>query len=168
MTIHIAKGLEFPYVFLTNFNDGILPNHRSLEEGKKRALEEERRLAYVAVTRAEKEFYMTESEGLTSRGIMKYPSRFIFEIKEHLFDREGLLEEDFINESLDYIERSNENIMDERIIEEFQINQDVIHPIFGVGRIKSVDQRKRVYQIKFQNLNEVKSIRFDFKGLKIS
>ena len=72
MTIHTAKGLEFPYVFLCGFTDGVLPSYMSMKE---RRLEEERRLTYVAITRAEKAFYMTESEGYNFQtGMNKYPS----------------------------------------------------------------------------------------------
>ena len=60
MTIHTAKGLEFPYVFLCGFSDGVLPSYMSMKEKR---LEEERRLTYVAITSAEKAVYMTESEG---------------------------------------------------------------------------------------------------------
>ena len=82
MTIHVAKGLEFPYVFVCGLSEYIFPNTRSLEERKERALEEERRLAYVAMTRAMKELYLTESEGITRNGLKKYPSRFLFEMKK--------------------------------------------------------------------------------------
>ena len=59
MTAHTAKGLEFPVVFVVRFNDGVFPNNRALIEGGFKALEEERRLAYVALTRAEQRLYLT-------------------------------------------------------------------------------------------------------------
>ena len=59
MTVHIAKGLEFPIVFLVRFNSGVFPNQRALEEGAYLALEEERRLAYVGMTRAKERLYFT-------------------------------------------------------------------------------------------------------------
>ncbi|HHT67403.1 MAG TPA: UvrD-helicase domain-containing protein [Erysipelotrichaceae bacterium] len=59
MTIHTAKGLEFPVVFLVRLNQGVLPNNRALIEGGYSALEEERRLAYVAMTRAKRKLYLT-------------------------------------------------------------------------------------------------------------
>ncbi|WP_149207802.1 3'-5' exonuclease [Flavobacterium johnsoniae] len=92
MTIHISKGLEFPYVFLCGFTEGVLPSALSIKERRKRAIEEERRLMYVAVTRAEKRFYMTDSEGFNfTTGLNKYPSRFLFEIKEEFYVRKGKL-----------------------------------------------------------------------------
>jgi len=78
MTIHAAKGLEFPTVFLTGCEEGILPHKRSVEE---LGLDEERRLAYVAITRAENWLYITRSKCRWMYGDMKntIPSRFLFE-----------------------------------------------------------------------------------------
>jgi DNA helicase-2/ATP-dependent DNA helicase PcrA len=63
MTIHQAKGLEFPFVFITGLSEGIFPNLRTIREWKKNGEEEERRLMYVALTRVEKALFLTESEG---------------------------------------------------------------------------------------------------------
>lgn len=78
MTMHAAKGLEFPVTFLTAMEDGILPHKMALEES---GPEEERRLAYVAMTRAMKYLYLTRAEKRFSRGDMKdtIPSRFLYE-----------------------------------------------------------------------------------------
>jgi len=81
MTIHQAKGLEFPYVFITGMTEGIFPSHRSIRERRKRGEEEERRLMYVGLTRGMKFVALTESEGHNySAGTSKYPSRFLEEI----------------------------------------------------------------------------------------
>ena len=94
MTVHQSKGLEFPYVFIVGLSDGIFPNARSIRERKKSALEEERRLMYVAATRAQKCFFMTESEGHNIQAQQeKLPSRFIAEIKRDLFVTEGEMDE---------------------------------------------------------------------------
>ncbi len=80
MTVHTAKGLEFDYVFIVNFSDGIFPNGRSVSESGFNGLEEERRLAYVAITRAKKELFITYNSGFSyvsnGRGT---PSRFLKE-----------------------------------------------------------------------------------------
>ena len=90
MTIHQAKGLEFPHVFITGLSEGIFPSMRTIREYKKNGEEEERRLMYVAVTRAEKGLYLTESEGYNqSTRMNKYPSRFLAEIKQTLLVSEG-------------------------------------------------------------------------------
>lgn len=74
MTIHTAKGLEFPVVFVVGLNEGIFPSSRIKNPAE---MEEERRLAYVAYTRAENNLILTDSEGRTFDGRFKYPSRFI-------------------------------------------------------------------------------------------
>ena len=82
MTVHAAKGLEFKTVLITGMSDGIFPSERSLEDGK-RGLEEERRLAYVAYTRAKKNLYLLENTGFNFiTQTAKQPSRFIKEIDE--------------------------------------------------------------------------------------
>lgn len=94
MTVHQSKGLEFPYVFIVGLSDGIFPNARSIRERKASALEEERRLMYVAATRAEKSLFMTESEGYNIQAQQeKLPSRFIAEIRRELFVTEGRMDE---------------------------------------------------------------------------
>ncbi|KPH97739.1 UvrD-like DNA helicase [Actinobacteria bacterium OK074] len=82
MTLHTAKGLEFPVVFLTGMEDGVFPHMRSL--GQTKELEEERRLAYVGITRARERLYLTRSSLRSAWGQPSYnpPSRFLEEIPE--------------------------------------------------------------------------------------
>ena len=90
MTLHIAKGLEFPVVFMVGMEDGIFPHYRSMTDTAE--LEEERRLAYVGITRAQKRLYLTHAWSRTLFGQTQYnpPSRFLQEMPEHLFEiREG-------------------------------------------------------------------------------
>jgi DNA helicase-2/ATP-dependent DNA helicase PcrA len=84
MTLHNAKGLEFPVVFITGMEDGVFPHMRSL--GEPAELEEERRLAYVGITRAMEELYLTRawSRNLWGGNNFNPPSRFLREIPEHL------------------------------------------------------------------------------------
>jgi DNA helicase-2/ATP-dependent DNA helicase PcrA len=86
MTLHIAKGLEFPVVFIVGMEDGIFPHFRSMTDAA--ALEEERRLAYVGITRAQQRLYLTHAWSRTLYGQTQYnpPSRFLGEMPEHLFD----------------------------------------------------------------------------------
>jgi len=86
MTLHIAKGLEFPVVFIVGMEDGIFPHFRSMTDAA--ALEEERRLAYVGITRAQQRLYLTHAWSRTLYGQTQYnpPSRFLKEMPEHLFD----------------------------------------------------------------------------------
>ncbi|TAK71300.1 MAG: DNA helicase PcrA [Actinomycetota bacterium] len=86
MTLHTAKGLEFPVVFLTGMEDGVFPHLRSL--GDARELEEERRLAYVGITRARERLYLSRAVVRASWGAPQYnpPSRFLDEIPAELLD----------------------------------------------------------------------------------
>ncbi len=86
MTLHTAKGLEFPAVFLTGLEDGIFPHMRTM--GDPRELEEERRLAYVGITRARQRLYLTRSVARAAWGAPQYypPSRFLEEVPAHLVD----------------------------------------------------------------------------------
>ena len=86
MTVHGAKGLEFPYVFVTGVEENIFPSFRSLEEGDM-AEEEERRLFYVAMTRAMTKLYLTFAQGRMLFGQLRFngPSRFIHEIPDKLY-----------------------------------------------------------------------------------
>ncbi|HET8976696.1 MAG TPA: UvrD-helicase domain-containing protein [Solirubrobacteraceae bacterium] len=87
MTLHNAKGLEYPIVFMIGCEEGVFPHSRALDEG---GLEEERRLCYVGITRAERDLYLTSARSRTVFGAHNYgvPSRFIGEIPPELTDRE--------------------------------------------------------------------------------
>lgn len=163
MTIHQSKGLEFKHVFLCGMSEGILPSFRSLKERKGRALEEERRLTYVAITRAMVGLYLTESEGFNYNTNNKYPSRFLFEIKEQLLVEEGEMNNELIEESKKYIENRSMPIGSEVSYNEGSF---VLHPVFGIGQIISVSNKTQEYSIKFENLEEEKPISMEFKHLK--
>ena len=136
MTIHQSKGLEFPFVFVCGLSEGIFPSHRTIRERKKRGEEEERRLMYVAVTRAEKGLFLTESEGYNfAMRSDKYPSRFLREIKDNLVEIEG----DLTKKQLDKLFKGTQELIDELEIEmsqpAFQIGDKVAHKYFGIGEI---------------------------------
>ena len=166
MTIHTSKGLEFPYVFLCGFTEGILPSAMSIQERKGRAIEEERRLTYVAITRAEKRFYMTESEGYNfNTGSNKYPSRFLFELNEAFYVRKGELNQEIINEAKESLKRESER--DNKTLEvEFFEGDFVKHPAWNKGRIVEVNKEKAEYMIEFFDINKIKPINFDYKYLE--
>jgi DNA helicase-2/ATP-dependent DNA helicase PcrA len=87
MTLHNAKGLEYPIVFILGMEDGVFPHSRALEEGN---VEEERRLCYVGITRAQRDLYLTYARQRTVFGARSYaiPSRFLAEIPAALTDRD--------------------------------------------------------------------------------
>jgi DNA helicase-2/ATP-dependent DNA helicase PcrA len=86
MTLHTAKGLEFPVVFMVGMEDGILPHQRSIDSGDREDMEEERRLAYVGITRARKRLYLVHAHkrGLWGTSEVQQPSRFLNEIPVEL------------------------------------------------------------------------------------
>jgi DNA helicase-2/ATP-dependent DNA helicase PcrA len=88
MTLHNAKGLEYPIVFIIGVEEGLFPHSRSIDEG---SLEEERRLAYVGITRAERTLTLTHARRRAVFGAQTYglPSRFLAEIPPDLVDRQG-------------------------------------------------------------------------------
>ncbi len=83
MTIHAAKGLEFPVVFLMALNEGVLPSRKTKT---REAMEEERRLAFVAMTRAKDRLFLSEAEGLSNDGYVRFPSRFLLDVDNALLD----------------------------------------------------------------------------------
>lgn len=88
MTLHSAKGLEFPYVFMIGMEEGIFPGYRAVMYGGEKEIEEERRLCYVGITRAKEELFLTHAKSRMQHGITQYnpPSRFLKEIPADLVD----------------------------------------------------------------------------------
>ena len=143
MTVHQSKGLEFPYVFIIGLSDGIFPNARSIRERKASALEEERRLMYVAATRAERCLFMTESEGYNMQAQQeKLPSRFIAEIKRDLFVTEGNMDEALWKRLQEQIEAEESYEGGESEVPEspegIAVGSRVTHKVFGAGEVLEI------------------------------
>lgn len=142
MTIHQAKGLEFPCVIVVGMTEGIFPSHRALRERKRAAEEEERRLMYVAVTRAQRVLVLTESEGYDNavQG-EKYPSRFISEIDERLLTVKGNPDPQLFAASRALAARLADDLeMATRADEAgIHLGDVVAHPVFGQGVV--IEQR---------------------------
>jgi DNA helicase-2/ATP-dependent DNA helicase PcrA len=161
MTIHQSKGLEFPYVFVTGLSEGIFPSMKTLRERKRDGEEEERRLMYVAVTRAEKELFLTESEGYSAAArLSKYPSRFLREIQRNLFVTEGDMDELLWQESsklvkslgLEYEEEDAKANDPVRAGEgALEPGTKVKHEILGEGTIISFNEVRGSYTVQFGN-----------------
>ena len=92
ITLHQAKGLEFPVVFIVGMEDGILPHFKSIDDPEQ--LEEERRLCYVGITRAKKRVYLVRAfrRSLMGSSTPRQPSRFLKDIPPHLISSGGLRE----------------------------------------------------------------------------
>ena len=157
MTVHTAKGLEFPYVFLCGMNEGIFPSKKT---NTLPGMEEERRLAFVAITRAEKELYISEAEGRNFDGSMRYPSRFILDIDSSLLSYTEELSEELIADAKLYIDIRNSCMRsdDEKSI--FEIGQRVKHKLFGEGTVIDVDTAQTAYIVQFDNMDTQRVISF--------
>ena len=160
MTVHAAKGLEFPHVFLCGMNEGIFPSRkvRTLP-----AMEEERRLAFVAMTRAQKSLYLTESEGRNLDGSPRYPSRFILDIDQKLLHFVRPPQETLIKATKDYVRFSETWLDGEESSAAFEPGQRVRHMIFGEGTVLDVDLAKKAHVIQFDAMDTPRSISFKAK-----
>ena len=132
MTVHSVKGLEFDYVFIVGLEEGIFPHLNSLMETSE--LEEERRLCYVAITRAKKELFLinTKRRTLFGRDQINPPSRFISEVNSNLIEsnvkEEEVKKETKIN--------TGEMFRDEDV--DYQVGDYVYHETFGAGKVVEV------------------------------
>lgn len=166
MTIHASKGLEFPVVFILGFSEGIFPSSKTIEERKKLGLEEERRLCYVAITRAQEILYLMDSEGQSQQGIKKLPSRFLYEIGEENYQRIGRISDDLERESWGYIHRLNREMIEELPAPQNDGIQMIEHHIFGKGRVLSFDSKRKVYSVQFDGVREPRAINADYFNQK--
>lgn len=160
MTVHTSKGLEFPYVFLCGMNEGIFPSRKTkTREG----MEEERRLAFVAMTRAKKRLYLSEAKGRNLDGSPRYPSRFILDIDQNLLEYDRKPEEGLIKEAREYIELSSRYLLTDEAPSHYPIGQKILHKIFGPGTIVDVDTEKSAYAILFDGMETPRTISFRVK-----
>ena len=161
MTVHSAKGLEFPYVFLCGMNEGIFP---SKKVNTLAAMEEERRLAYVAMTRAEKRLFLSDAEGFNPRdGSPRYPSRFLLEIAPPLLEYTHPPKDTLIQQAKDYIEVSTGFLPENLADKVFAPGQRVRHKIFGPGTVLGADIDKGAHLIRFDDLSTPRSVSFKAK-----
>ena len=160
MTIHSSKGLEFDVVFITGLEDGLCPHEQSLSEAD--GLEEERRLMYVAVTRAKNKLYLTLAQSRMLHGQTRYniPSRFLDEIPDQLLKRlNSLKKQDVITSPIKIAPYSESK-------HEIKIGSTVIHPKFGQGVVTGYegDENDLRIQIKFST-HGVKWLAMEFAKL---
>lgn len=149
MTIHQSKGLEFDTVFVAGLTEGVFPSHRTIRERRKDGEEEERRLMYVAVTRAMKMLYLSEAEGyLNDTGALKYPSRFISEVPEGILAVEGEPDPSLFEGTKSMVNMINAELGDTAEAP-MSPGTQVIHKVFGHGVIESYDAAAKSYRVKF-------------------
>ena len=163
MTVHTAKGLEFPYVFLCAMEEGVFPAKKT---ASREAMEEERRLAFVAVTRAEKGLYLSDSGGRNLDGSYRYPSRFLLDIDQKCLERRNEPEERFLRRAKEEI-AWKEREMDVQRAPRFPAGTRVEHPVFGCGTVTEVREDEGVYLVRFDSLETERSIRFRAALMKV-
>ena len=158
MTSHAVKGLEFDIVFVTGLEEGLFPHANSIYDDSE--LEEERRLFYVAITRAKKVLYLTNARSRVLFGQVQCnpPSRFINEINSE--DIENMFEENKTTKEIKINKKDNFN--DEDL--ELKAGDHVIHNVYKEGIVISVD--RGVATIAFPNPIGIKKILTTYKGLE--
>jgi DNA helicase-2/ATP-dependent DNA helicase PcrA len=170
MTLHAAKGLEFDYIFLPGWEEGVFPNQRAIDEGGQDSLEEERRLAYVGITRAKKKcsIFFSANRRMHNQWISSIPSRFVNELPENNTElnmshfsgeRELFKKNDFSDfDQSDYetpgwergknftdtqsLEYKNTKFIENSNNSSFHMGSKVTHKKFGEGEVLSVDGKK--------------------------
>lgn len=165
MTLHSAKGLEFNHVFLAGWEEGLFPNQRTLEEVGTKGLEEERRLAYVGITRARETLYILHAANRRIHGSWQssIPSRFIAEIPaQHTDNRRqsGFASTPYLSEqkSRHYVSApptrpvSSPTVIS---VSGLNIGDRVFHIKFGYGRIKSIEADKLDINFEHTGLKKV-------------
>ena len=175
MTLHSAKGLEFPKVFMVGMEDGIFPSHMTISYGDDGELEEERRLCYVGITRAMKDLTLTCAQQRMIRGETQYNrvSRFVREIPRELVDLGHTIQEkkpkveDMIPTPAKYskmkeiLQGRNYKPREFKVTKanslEYEVGDTVRHIKFGVGIVKEIVEGGRDYEV---------TVEFDKVGVK--
>ncbi len=160
MTIHAAKGLEFKHVFVCSMTEGILPSKKTRTREQ---MEEERRLAFVAMTRAEDGLYLTEAEGFTHKGTPRYPSRFLLDIDPSclLFSHKP---DQTVLEAAKAAYAANDQWIAGMMGDvQFREGSRVRHAVFGEGVVEGIDMQKRAYIVRFDGLDTTRAISFRAK-----
>lgn len=158
MTVHTAKGLEFPYVFICGLDEGMFPSKRT---SSFEAMEEERRLAFVAMTRAEKGLYLSDAEGRGLDGSFRYPSRFVFDIDRQLMDYSTELDPALKAEAQRYISSAHNRLKGLSGQQRLNVGDRVRHDIMGNGVIEDIDEERMAYVVKFDELPTTRKINFN-------
>ncbi len=133
MTVHSVKGLEYDYVFIVGMEEGIFPHYNAINDGSQSAIEEERRLCYVAITRAKKKLYIlaAKSRMLFGNTNINKPSRFIEEINKEYLDID---EKKVLGKATNRIKKA----IDKNI--EYEVGEKISHTDFGEGIVIGVDK----------------------------
>lgn len=153
MTVHAVKGLEFPYVFIVGLEEGLFPHRNS---STKDEIEEERRLMYVAITRAKQKLYLTSAKRRTIYGEEKIQvlSRFINEIDQDLIEK--------VNEDKKLVVKREKNLYDKN--QEYNYGDKIEHDIYGIGIV--IEVTNSIITVAFNKNVGIKKLLKNHKSIK--
>lgn len=147
MTVHNSKGLEFDYVFVIGVNDGIFPSAKSssLQE-----LQEERRLLYVAMTRAQKQLFICMAGGKTFAGEELKASRFVEEFRDdEVFVTGEKLLKPYLNSAV------------KPAMKHFNVGDKVVNPVLGLGTVTEINEKSGEYVVYFKSIGKSRTLSFN-------
>ena len=148
MTVHAAKGLEFPAVFLCGLSEGIFPTKRANTREK---LEEERRLCYVAFTRAQDRLFLSDAAGNNYDGSFRYPSRFLFNAEKENVEYAVPLDPDLEEKALEQIRKTEDMGKRSETVCEL-VGRRVLHPVFGEGSVVGTPRDQEGVIVQFDSM----------------
>ena len=148
MTVHAAKGLEFPIVFVCGLSEGIFPGKRANTREK---LEEERRLCYVAFTRAKDRLFLSDAAGTNYDGSFRYPSRFLFNAEKENVEYAVPLDPDLEERALEQIRKTEDTARRPEAKCEL-VGKRVRHPVFGEGSVIGTPRGQEGVIIQFDTM----------------
>ncbi len=162
MTVHTAKGLEFPHVILCGFNEFIFPSRKVQTKPE---MEEERRLAFVAFTRAKQSLSLTDAEGENLDGSFRFPSRFLFDVLNAggKLEISNAPEASLRKSAMAFIDASEKSMEEVAAASAIAVGQRVRHKIQGDGTVVDKDDTKRMFIIQFDTLSTTRRISYKAK-----
>ncbi len=161
MTLHSAKGLEFPYVFMSGMEDGLFPSYMTIVSDDPLEIEEERRLCYVGITRAKKELSFSYAKSRMVHGTTQYNkvSRFVKEVPGELLSMSGIIEKDkfpkkgqsnFVKAVKPFtanVYQSRMGNIEKPALLDYAVGDTVMHLKFGVGVVVNIVDGGRDYEV---------------------
>ena len=158
MTVHTAKGMEYPMVFIVGLSEGIFPSRKVVMPVE---MDEERRLMYVAMTRAKTYLALTDSEGIANDNLFKYPSRFIAECGEENIISLNPPDKELTEKAKHFTAIDEERLS--KLSDLYAVGTRVLHEVFREGTVTAVDVKGGFYTIQFDNLPTQRNLRIAAK-----
>lgn len=158
MTVHTAKGMEYPMVFIMGLSEGIFPSRKVVMPEE---MDEERRLMYVAMTRAKTYLALTDSEGIANDNLFKYPSRFIAECGEENIISLNPPDKELTEKAKHFAAIDEERLS--KLSDLYAVGTRVLHEVFREGTVTAVDVKGGFYTIQFDNLPTQRNLRIAAK-----